>query len=72
MTSKELDRNGLEETEHMQSIGVALYVMGPGRTIWTISEMNTSSFTEKRGGELSIPIERRKREESLWHNIFRI
>lgn len=70
MVSKELHINGLEETEHMQSIGVALYIMGPGRKIWTILETNNSAFTKKNIGDLSIPIEKRKVQESFWGNIY--
>jgi len=62
--------NGFEETEYRQSIGVALYIMGPGRTIWTTLEVDSNSLMEKNRGQLSIPAERKKIHESFWGNIY--
>lgn len=67
---RELHINGFEETEHRQSIGVSLYIMGPGRTIWSTLEVDNNFVMDKNGGQLSIPAERRKINESLWGNIY--
>ena len=61
--------NGLHETEHKQSIGIGLYIMGPGRKIWSILELNGSFWPEERIAKLSIPLERRQKGESTFDNM---
>ncbi len=71
MLSKErqLFINGFKEAEHNQSTGVGLYIMGPGRTIWSTLELDTSSSMEQKKEKLSIPIERRQKNESILDNM---
>lgn len=66
----EVHRGRFGEIEYAQSIGVGLYIIGPGKTIWATIEIDDNSVMEKNGGQLSIPAERRKINESLWGNIY--
>ena len=66
----EVHRGRFNEIEYAQSVGVGLYIIGPGKTIWARIEIDDNSVMEKNGGQLSIPAEKRKINESLWGNIY--